>query len=231
MSAYILPSPLFHLPSLAFNDQSTTLPCVGWNEAWKIATAHPNLSSSLLVNLINILTLTKVLRQPCIGFRRRHRPLKSKGVCGDEKCRVNATKNLWLTNLQLTMASQSQQIAVTDLDLPQLSDVKRQLEEVNGNLFYLRIHSADHSMIGIDPPHKLIYSAQAGAGKVQVMHWECTWGESTEYRFYQSYFWGDFYLLCARENNIGTFDQLALCPWETFRSRQRYHWHRNGLLR
>ena len=32
-------------------------------------------------------------------------------------------------------ASQSQQIAVTDLDLPQLSDVKRQLEEVNGNLF------------------------------------------------------------------------------------------------
>ena len=89
------------------------------------------------MNPINILTLTKVLRQPCTGFRRRHRPLKLKGVCGDEKCRVNTTENLWLTNPQLTMASQSQQIAVTDLDLPQLSDVKRQLEEVNGNLFYL----------------------------------------------------------------------------------------------
>ena len=71
-------------------------------------------------------------------------------------------------------STQSQQIAVTDLDLPQLSDVRRQLEEVRV-LPASCLNCAHHHrvLVGTKPPHKLVYTAEAGAGEVQGLRREC----------------------------------------------------------
>lgn len=81
--------------------------------------------------------------------------------------------------------SQPQQIAVTDLDLPQLSDVKRQLEEV-GEQLDAAIFCVDHSTIfitGIDAPHKFVHSTEAGPSKVQVLYRECARNKASEHRY------------------------------------------------
>lgn len=70
-----------------------------------------------------------------------------------------------------TMATSTQQpISVTDLDVQQLADVRRQLDEVRGRP---PLGSPSLQLIGttgIDASHQLVHSTETGSGKVQVMH-------------------------------------------------------------
>jgi len=69
-----------------------------------------------------------------------------------------------------TSGSQPQQINVADLNLQQLSDVRRQLEEVACTVRYILCIS--DCLAGAEPPHQLVRSAEASTSKVQVMHRE-----------------------------------------------------------
>lgn len=71
---------------------------------------------------------------------------------------------------------QPQQINVTDLDLPQLAEVKKQLEEVRGTRTSQRIATnlLDLALLiprtGTQPPYELVHTAQASSGQVQSVH-------------------------------------------------------------
>lgn len=67
-------------------------------------------------------------------------------------------------------ANAQQQISVTDLDVAQLADVRRQLDEVR-----LRSpHGSSLSQLigtpGVDAPHQLVHPTETGSGKIQVMY-------------------------------------------------------------
>ena len=71
---------------------------------------------------------------------------------------------------------QGQTINVGDLDLAQLADVRRQLEEVR--FYRLCIHTTQMSnaklasllvSLGTYPPYELVHAAEAGASKVQIL--------------------------------------------------------------
>ena len=70
-----------------------------------------------------------------------------------------------------TMATSTQQpISVTDLDVQQLADVRRQLDEVRS---HPPLRSPSLQLIGIagvDASHQFVHSTETGSGKVQVMH-------------------------------------------------------------
>ena len=72
-----------------------------------------------------------------------------------------------------------QQINVTDLDVPQLADVRKQLDEVRPTASPRKARltlappvspSALHPLIGAHPSVKLIRTATTSAGQVQGMH-------------------------------------------------------------
>ena len=75
-----------------------------------------------------------------------------------------------LGNLLSTMAANPQQISVTDLDVPQLAEVRRQLDEVR----LCRPGRSSSSQLmetaGADAPHQLIHPTETGSGKVQVLY-------------------------------------------------------------
>ena len=65
-----------------------------------------------------------------------------------------------------------QQINVGDLDISQLADVRRQLEEVscaNMRAVVMDLICAP-AIPGIEPSHELVRSAQGGGGEVQGVH-------------------------------------------------------------
>ena len=70
-------------------------------------------------------------------------------------------------------SSQPQQINVADLDIQQLSDVRRQLEEVNFPLFSLvgsadsEIHVCTHP--GTKSPFQFLCPTQTGSVEIQVL--------------------------------------------------------------
>lgn len=73
-----------------------------------------------------------------------------------------------------TMATSTQQhINVTDLDVQQLADVRRQLDEVRTCLSRGSLSSQLIGTVGVDASHQLVHSTEAGSGKVQVMHRQC----------------------------------------------------------
>jgi hypothetical protein len=70
-------------------------------------------------------------------------------------------------------SSQPQQVNVADLELPQLADVKRQLDEVRILAATpLRQRLNAFLRTGTHPPYQLVRAAQAGPGKVQSMRRE-----------------------------------------------------------
>lgn len=74
-------------------------------------------------------------------------------------------------------SSQPQQINVADLDIQQLADVRRQLEEVNFPPFSL-VHCADSDIYtftypGIESPDQFVCPTQAGSVEIQVVPGEC----------------------------------------------------------
>lgn len=86
--------------------------------------------------------------------------------------------------------AQAQQINVSDLDISQLADVRRQLEEVRGAgpgaaVHHLHIHHVScarsrraYSPAGTQPPYELVHATQAGAVQVQGVHRERGAGEA-----------------------------------------------------
>ena len=68
-----------------------------------------------------------------------------------------------------TTSPQPQQINVTDLDLTQLADVRRQLEEVRRTRM-CPFGLPHPSISGTVSPHEFICATEAGAGEVQGMH-------------------------------------------------------------
>lgn len=65
--------------------------------------------------------------------------------------------------------SQGQPVNVSDLDVAQLSDVRKQLEEVSEEMLqprHLLKRSKLEPYLGIKSPHELIRPAQASTGKV-----------------------------------------------------------------
>ena len=77
-------------------------------------------------------------------------------------------------------APQPQQINVADLDIQQLADVRRQLEEVNFPLFS-RVDSADSDILvctypGTESPYQFLCPTQTGSVEIQVMSRECCRG-------------------------------------------------------
>lgn len=78
-----------------------------------------------------------------------------------------------------------QQINVADLELPQLAEVKRQLEEVCS----LRsprsgLHTdPNFDSLGAFTPDQLFCPTQAGTGKIQIMHREREGGQTREQKY------------------------------------------------
>ena len=71
----------------------------------------------------------------------------------------------------MASSSQPQAINLADLDVAQLSDVKRQLEEVCICFISAMLWDPDeYSRPGIESPHKLICATQASSSKVQDVH-------------------------------------------------------------
>lgn len=64
--------------------------------------------------------------------------------------------------------SQGQPVNVSDLDVAQLSDVRKQLEEVSEELQPQHVlkRSKLESYLGIKSPHELVRPAQASTGEV-----------------------------------------------------------------
>jgi len=70
-------------------------------------------------------------------------------------------------------ATAQQQISVTDLDVSQLADVQRQLDEVR---LCPPCRSPPSQLIGnagVDASHQLVHPTETGPGKVQVMYRQC----------------------------------------------------------
>ena len=73
----------------------------------------------------------------------------------------------------------TQQINVADLDVPQLADVRRQLEEVRLPTLQSRVayeHGCSldpvHATAGAHPSSELVHAAATGAGQVPLVHRE-----------------------------------------------------------
>lgn len=83
---------------------------------------------------------------------------------------VSSQQSRHLSLPATTMASQAQQVNVTDLDLSQLSEVRKQLEDVRPHNDSL---DGDTDLTaGIDTSHQLLRAAEASAGQVQGVHRE-----------------------------------------------------------
>ena len=67
-----------------------------------------------------------------------------------------------------------QQISVTDLDVPQLADVRRQLDEVCPRPPRRSPLSQLIGTAGVDAPLQLVHPAETGSGEIQVMHRQCS---------------------------------------------------------
>lgn len=67
--------------------------------------------------------------------------------------------------------SQPQTISVADLDISQLAEVRKQLEEVRRKRYQIE-ESLTNYRLGIKSPHQLFCSAQASAGQVQDLYTE-----------------------------------------------------------
>ena len=82
------------------------------------------------------------------------------------------------------MASQSQpqQINITDLELPQLAEVKKQLEEVR-SLFLgpvTLLTANDCIGEGTEPPHQLLHTVETSSGEIQLVYRKCERSQSRE---------------------------------------------------
>jgi len=77
-----------------------------------------------------------------------------------------------------------QQINVADLELPQLAEVKRQLEEVcTTSLLELSvIRKPDPTLLGAFASDQLFRPTQASAGKVPLVHREHKGGQARQQR-------------------------------------------------
>ena len=87
---------------------------------------------------------------------------------------------------QTTTATPSpQQINVADLELPQLAEVKRQLEEVCSFGSQGSGHPTDQNFdsLGAFTPDQLFCPTQAGTGKVPIMRRECEGGQTREQKY------------------------------------------------
>jgi hypothetical protein len=70
-----------------------------------------------------------------------------------------------------TMATNTQQpVSVADLDVQQLADVRRQLDEVRACPPCRSPSSQLIGTVGVDASHQLVHSTETGSGKIQVMH-------------------------------------------------------------
>ena len=74
-------------------------------------------------------------------------------------------------------ANAQQQISVTDLDIPQLADVRRQLDEVCSRLTCRPLSPQLIGTAGVDTPHQLVHSVETGSGEVQVVYRQCSRSE------------------------------------------------------
>jgi hypothetical protein len=100
-------------------------------------------------------------------------------------------KNKRAAQMSSTQQQQGQTINVADLDLAQLADVRRQLEEVHCSFYtrmYVRAEVEElicffiwrERLLGTQPPHELVHSAQAGTGKIPVVRREREGGQAWE---------------------------------------------------
>ena len=78
-----------------------------------------------------------------------------------------------------------QQINVADLELPQLAEVKRQLEEVGSLRSPRSGHHTDPNFDspGAFTPDQLFCPTQAGTGKIQIMHREREGGQTRKQKY------------------------------------------------
>jgi hypothetical protein len=83
-------------------------------------------------------------------------------------------------------AASPQQINVADLELPQLAEVKRQLEEVSSLLDLFSI-SPLTPPLGALTPHQLFCPTQAGPGQVPIVHRERKRSKTREQRYLSTY--------------------------------------------
>jgi hypothetical protein len=67
------------------------------------------------------------------------------------------------------MAGQPQQINVSDLELPQLADVRKQLDDVLKSVLGYRDSPVLISPAGAHAPYEFIRAAQAGAIKIRIL--------------------------------------------------------------
>jgi hypothetical protein len=85
-------------------------------------------------------------------------------------------------------AAAPQQINVADLELPQLAEVKRQLEEVCASfspqtLTSIALNTHFSVLLGALAPDQFFRPTQAGPGKVPVLHRERKRGKTREQRY------------------------------------------------
>lgn len=81
----------------------------------------------------------------------------------------------------MASSSQPQQINVSDLDIQQLADVRKQLEEV-----YCRLHLPTdllNAFAGAKSPDQFLRPAQAGPVKIQVLSREYWRGQTQELEY------------------------------------------------
>ncbi len=65
--------------------------------------------------------------------------------------------------------SEAQQVNVADLDLSQLGDVRKQLEEVRKAIPKVQ-GCSNIELVGARPPYQLICPAEASASEIQDLH-------------------------------------------------------------
>lgn len=69
--------------------------------------------------------------------------------------------------------AQSQQISLSDLDLTQLGEIKKQFEEVSIGFVAPDNHKT-HRSSGIESPYEFFCAVKAGPGEVQGLYRECS---------------------------------------------------------
>lgn len=149
----------FNSPSLALSDQSTTLPCVGWNEAWKMAT------DDTLVQGKHVGRLPTEILGVILTSWRRHSTSVVGGGLASWHSDVYVTYVVTASGLPWSaMSQQPQTISINDLDISQLADIKKQLEEVSFSFINLLRQPPTDLVAGTQSPHIFIRATKASAG-------------------------------------------------------------------